>query len=104
MILSFENTEIRSICEDESVAIEVLGPDLARKLHARLADLLAVKTVDMLSEIRVGSPQEINDGGNVPKYKISLSPEHILIFCAINVPVDKVDWSKVKRVKILEIR
>lgn len=104
MVLSFANKQIRELCEEESVAINMLGKEIARKLHARLADLSAVGNVVNLTELKIGSPSEINDNDSIPKYKINLSTQKILIFCAVNVPIDIVDWSQVKRIKILEIR
>ncbi|QOG03477.1 killer suppression protein HigA [Flavobacterium sp. MDT1-60] len=104
MIISFANKQIRELCEEESVAIDMLGQELARKLHSRLADLSAVNTVEDLLLIRIGLPSEINDNDDIPKYKINLSTQKMLVFCAVNVPIDKIDWSKVKRIKILEIR
>lgn len=104
MVVSFANKHIRELCEEESVAIDLLGVELAKKLHARLADLSAINSVGNLEDIKLGLPGEINDNDSLAKYKVNLSAHKILVFCAVNTPFNNIDWYQVKRVKILEIR
>lgn len=101
MYISFNTKDIRKVCEDDSVAQETLGIPVATRLHGRLSDLNVAKSV---FELPVGKPEEFEKG----KYKIDLCDGYILIFGPANtkVPVLEnglVDWSKVDRIKILDI-
>ncbi len=53
MILAFETRTLRMICEDNSVASNKLGPEVASALRDRVADLRAAVTK---SDLIVGNP------------------------------------------------
>lgn len=99
--IAFENRDLRSICEHDDKAKEHYGEQIADKLKRRLADLRAVADV---TELVAGNPAEIGEN----KYKLDLGDHYHLIFVSnhIRIPVlneDKIDWTKVKRIKILSI-
>jgi len=102
--LSFTNTEIRKICEDNTVAKETYGQEVAYKLKSRLADLIAA---DNVMDLPVGNIFMYNNG-DAYKCKIDLSGGYKIIFCQnhVKVPLDdngETNWSKVSRIKILQI-
>ena len=103
MLISFKNKKIRAICEDEIIAIQYLGGEVALKLQSRLADLTAAKCVN---DIIAGNPSEVLNTP-FPNYKIDLLNNYIIIFAANNVELPLlhkgIDWTKVNRIKILEI-
>lgn len=102
--IAFDSRNLRSLCESESIAQSELGIDVAALLKRRLADLRAATSI---SDVLAGKPRIIdaNSGKNV---KINLAQGRILVICA-NHPTnpltssDLVDWSRVSRVKILDI-
>lgn len=105
MQIAFKNKAIRNICEDEVVAINQFGKEIAFKLHSRLADIAAAKNV---KDLVAGRPSEIENNPH-SNYKLNLSNNYILIFAANNVDLPllenkTVNWTKVDRIKILEIR
>lgn len=102
--LSFENKQLRALCERENRAKAVLGDEVAKRLRARIADIDAASTyVDLV----IGSPR-------IVEYKdreclvISLTNDLHLIMIPNhrNNPVDtdgKLDWGRVRRLKLIEI-
>jgi len=102
--LSFENKDLRLICENEVKAHQKLGNEIASNLKSRLADMRAAESV---TDLLVGNPQEIEYKDNTA-YKIDLSSEKCIIFCSVHskTPVlsnGKIDWHNVSRVKIISI-
>lgn len=101
MVISFENIEIRTICEDTDVAHSTLGSAVAVTLQTRLAELIVAETV---KDLLVGDPNELEDE---PFYKIELNDGYRLVFCSNHVkpPVmdEKINWAQVTRIKMLKI-
>lgn len=102
MNLSFENKDLRLICEDEIKALERLGSDIASKLKSRLADMRAAESV---TDLIVGNPREMVYQ-DMPAFKIDLSPKECLIFCPVHskLPVllnGSIDWHNVSRIKLI---
>jgi len=102
--LSFENKELRLICENEKKAKEALGDEIALKLKSRLADMRAVESV---TDLLAGNPREIHYENNIA-FKIDLSSQECMIFCSVHskTPVlstGKIDWHHVSRIKIISI-
>ena len=101
LIISFENKELRSICENESEAQTKLGLNVAMKLKNRLSDLSAANSVN---ELIAGSPSKINDD----LYRINLIENHFILFSSnhIQTPLlesGEINWNEVSRIKILKI-
>jgi proteic killer suppression protein len=102
--LSFDNKNLRLICEDEIKAQEQLGTETAFKLKSRLADMRAA---DSVTDLVVGNPREILNQDN-PAFKIDLSLDECIIFTPVHskLPVlsdGKIDWHNVSRIKLISI-
>lgn len=104
MELSWENTQIRQLCEDEDFAKVKLGPNVAQSLQSRLADLDAASTIE---DLVAGNPAEITFKDK-PCYKLDLGEAARIVFCASNVKIpltndEQINWKKVTRIKIISI-
>lgn len=53
MEVSFETVELRDLCEDESLATEEFGSEIAESLKHRLSDMFAA---DSIHDLLVGRP------------------------------------------------
>lgn len=53
MEISFQTVELRDLCEDEFLAAEKLGSEIAESLKHRLSDLFAA---DSIHDVLVGRP------------------------------------------------
>lgn len=104
MEIAFQTEEIRDICEHASVAEDILGSELANSLRARLADIRAATTMQDLMLFQSESPTQ----GRTPKMAIQVS-KTCEIFLVSNhrshngKAADEIDFSEVKRVRIIEI-
>jgi hypothetical protein len=103
--LAFESKSLRSICENVDHALGEFGTTVAEKLKHRLADLSSCTSVH---DLVVGRPR-IADSGDGRQMIVDLAEGYEMLF-EVNhpkPPVDDtggVDWSRVTRVKILDIR
>ena len=101
MEFSFDTKRLRDICENDILANEELGISTATELRKRLSDLRAAQRIK-----DVFFAESTNDEQDLI-YKINLKNNFRLIFCANHVKNPKkdgvIDWSKVSRVKILNI-
>jgi proteic killer suppression protein len=102
--LAFETLALRTLCECQSKAERVLGIRPAARLRERLADIRAAEAV---TDLVAGMPREL-EGGRQRRYAVDLANGYRLVFCANHnrIPLnetDRVDWSRVTRVKILKI-
>lgn len=104
MQISFDNQQLREICENIEEAEKTHGNSVAAKLMNRLMDLVAAKTI---YDLPVGRP-ETYGGHPFDRYKVDLGENHILIFRA-NHPKNpylengQVDWRRVTRIKLISI-
>lgn len=103
MDLAFEDEQLRAVCIKRGRAIAVLGPDVARELNKRVADVRAAETaLDLLVGTRVV------ENGDSEAMHVSLADGFELILVANHVhnpttASGKIDWAKVMRVKVQEI-
>lgn len=102
--LAFATKSLRQLCENEARAKRDLGGTVAEKLKRRLADLRAAECV---KDLIAGRPHEV-EGATHRHFAVSLCEGARIVFCANHntIPLEKsggVDWSKVSRVKILEV-
>lgn len=99
MVIGFETPELRSLCEDEALAIAAYDAD-ALQLMAALADIVAAPS---LLDLPPGVIQVRNDG------RIAMEYPPIIVFFVSNhknQPVDakgQVHQGKVTRVKVMGI-
>ncbi|MGW0454508.1 killer suppression protein [Gordonia sputi] len=100
MILSFLTRDLRTVCEEQSAAIDRYGIELADLLRARVADLCSASTID---DLPVGNPRVceqtlIVDLGTigvmrwVPSGKSAKPGEDGVL-----------DWAKVDRLELIAI-
>jgi plasmid maintenance system killer protein len=102
--LAFDKKLLRQLCENETRAKRDLGVRVAEKLKRRLADLRAAKCV---KDLVAGRPREL-DGDRCRHIAVDLCEGCRIVFCANHNTIPElgsgdVDWSKVSRVKIIEI-
>lgn len=102
--LAFDSKFLRNICESGDHARSELGPKVAEILKHRLADLRAATSIN---DIVVGKPRLI-ENTEYQYMAIDLCDGHQMVFSAnhLNNPLaesGKLDWSKVRRIKILRI-
>lgn len=104
MRIGFRNPRLRRLCEQEKQATRRLGPDSARKLHARLGDIEAAPCV---TDLQAGRPHPLT-GDREGQFALNLAGGHRLVFSPDGASVPRhddgsVDWSRVTAVQIDEI-
>jgi proteic killer suppression protein len=104
LVLSFENKELRKICEEDAEATCRLGNEAAALLQNRLADIFAAETIN---DILVGNPHK---AGEHPFlfYVINLDKHIQLLFRANNIKHiylknGELDWAQINRIKLVNI-
>ena len=103
MQLAFESVSLRSICENEDLAITALGATIAGTLKRRLADLVAARSI---YELPAGNPRPKQDE---PECWVIDLAENIYLFLQANHPRNplteggNIDWGRVTRVKVTRI-
>jgi proteic killer suppression protein len=95
------NKKLRSLCEQEAVAVKTLGADSARKLKVRLAALEAVACV---AELVAGNPHSLK-GDRMGQFALNLSGGQRLVFSPDHDPCPRhpnggIDWSRVTSICI----
>ncbi|HVP96758.1 hypothetical protein [Methanoregula sp.] len=103
-IVDFASPEIKEICEIERVAKRKLGAPCAKKLKTRLAEIVAAPFV---TNLPAGKPHAL-DRERTGQYAVSLEGLIRLCFEPANSPIPRtpdgrVEWSKVNKVKIVDI-
>ncbi len=104
MELEFETSRLRKLCEDARRATRSLGAESAKRLQARLADLLAAAKV---TELVAGNPHALG-GDRIGEYSVRLSGGHRLVFRPSHNPPPTnedgaIDWAEVVSVRIVFI-
>jgi hypothetical protein len=100
LVISFENEEIRKICEDDTYALNHYEPNVVNKLKNRLADL---ESVTFLSEMAFAF-SEVKTKGDEVSYTIEFAKkEAILSFTPVGLKKGR-SLESVNRIKITDIR
>lgn len=102
--IDFQTAGIKRICEDSREAQRRLGPQSARKLRARLADLQAASR---LAEVTGGRPHPLK-GDRAGQFSLDLAGGQRLLFVPFDDPMPQqdggaIDWPNVRRVRIVFI-
>jgi hypothetical protein len=102
--LAFATRNLRRICENESVAREILGVGVAAKLKARLADLDSART---LAEVVVGHLRPAGSA-RCPDLFLDLTAEKRLVLRVNHskLPLREdgaVEWGRVDRVRLIRL-
>lgn len=105
MEISFKNKGLKDLCEQASLAQRKLGTNMARKLHARLADLIAAPSMADLPQ--AGRPHLLK-GDRAGEFALDLVHPQRLVFepAHSSVPLSEdggIDLSRVTRVCIIWI-
>lgn len=102
MEIGFETDELRSVVEEKEAAENLYGVTTSSKLRARIADITAAKVV---SDLNFALPRTITyQGANC--ICLDIFEDIKMIICSNHPKMAKletIDWSKVKRVRILKI-
>lgn len=101
--VSFENIEIREICENEDLAEERFGSVVAKSLKHRLADISAAKSI---FDLVAGNLKHVK--GAPTDCTIEVGSCFKLLFRASQTNLEKdkngnINWSTVYRIKLLKI-
>lgn len=104
MDITFRDSKLQKLCEQQSVAQKKLGQACARKLRSRLADLVAATSVQ---DLVAGKPHPLK-GDRDGQFALSLQGGVRLVFESANDPVPhkkdgSIDWAKVSVVCIVFI-
>ncbi|MBI5333739.1 MAG: killer suppression protein HigA [Burkholderiales bacterium] len=96
MEIRFKDKRLRELCEKGAVARRTLGDAGARKLQARLADMMAAARV---SDLVAGNPHPLK-GDRRGQFAVDLAGGWRLVFAPANDPIPRrddasVDWSAV---------
>jgi plasmid maintenance system killer protein len=102
--LAFDSKSLRTICENESKAIEEFGPKVANALKHRLAD---IRSATSYRDLLAGDPRVV-DHPNGERLVINLCDGYRMIVRPNHPNNPKTDfgtisWPKVSRVKIIQI-
>lgn len=104
MKVQHSSNHLRRLCHDSAYAQRRLGPDSARKLRARLADLDAAAR---LGEIVNGTPHPLR-GDRAGQFAICLAGGDRLVLVADEEPVrltddGACDWPAVEAIRVVFI-
>ncbi|MEH2119653.1 type II toxin-antitoxin system RelE/ParE family toxin [Nostoc sp.] len=104
MEITFANSKLQKLCEQQNLAQKKLGVNCANKLTARLADLAAVSC---LKELFAGHPHPLK-GDRAGEFAVNLEGGKRLVFKPDNdsIPLTEdgsIDRSKVTVVCIVSI-
>ncbi|NJR31836.1 MAG: killer suppression protein HigA [Chamaesiphon sp. CSU_1_12] len=104
MEITFGDSKLQELCEQEKIAQKKLGQPCARKLKARLANLMAAEVV---TDIVAGRPHPLK-GDRLGQFALDLEGGRRLVFESANepIPVNEdggIDWSQVTEIKIVFI-
>ena len=102
--LAFATRALRAVCEDESQAVAELGPEVARSLLHRLADLRAAcHPLDLpLGRLRFGTEAD------AAHLFVNITDEYHLVLRANHTRPPRSDdgaiaWDRVSRIQLLRI-
>ena len=102
MILAFRTERLRSICENENLAIEAMGARPAMTLRERLADLRAAPTI---KDLPLGRPHVSGEHSELLTFELDAG---FRMVWAANSPVKlrrtaegTVDWDHTRPIKLL---
>lgn len=104
MEITFGDAKLQKLCEQKAVAQKQLGQPCARKLRARLNNLLAAESVQ---DLVAGRPHPLK-GDRSGQFALDLEGAKRLVFESGNDPVPckedgSIDWSKVTHVRVVFI-
>jgi proteic killer suppression protein len=104
MKITFANSKLQNLCEEENLAKRKLGANCAKKLMSRLADIAAVTYV---TQLVTGRPHPLK-GNRLGEFAVDLEGGKRLVFKPDNDPTPltedgSIDWSQVTAICIVFI-
>lgn len=104
MEITFKDKKLRKLCQEQRESQKKLSEKCARKLRARLADLMAAEAV---TDLITGRPHPLK-GDRAGEFALDLDGGKRLVFESANEPVplnedNSIDWSKVTSIRIVFI-
>jgi hypothetical protein len=104
MELAFATRDLRTLCEDLSVAQDVLGTSVADQLKARLADMRAADNVEEFMGLGIPGVMPLDPDAVTVElsqgYRIVMRSNHEV---GPRRPENAEEWRRVRRVQILSI-
>lgn len=103
MIVAFQTDMLRTVCEDDSVAITKLGAPTAALLRERLSDIRAAASID---ELFVGNPRLSGEKMEFLTIDLGIDARFVWTVNHVNVPINddgKVDWTRTSRIRLVKI-
>jgi len=104
----FRSNKLRKVCSQQKVGIKTLGPESARKLRTRMADLEAAPTLEHLRNVPGAGRLHELTGDRKGLLSLDLKhPYRLLFIPADDPPPTKpdggLDWSQITSVTIIDI-
>jgi hypothetical protein len=103
MFIAFQTKALRDLCEDNQIACKSLGPEVAKHLRERLADLRAATTI---TDLLVGSPRTSGEKGDVLIIGLGTVSHMTWVVNHANPPTGEdgmIDWHRVSRVRLIRL-
>ncbi len=102
--LRFASAELRALCECRTAAEQLLGEAAARKLRARLSDILAASDI---RQVVLGHPS-LSQRGRVAFLLSTTRPTRRLVVAVAVSPIPRqsnkqVDWAQISAFEVVEI-
>lgn len=106
MEISFANKRLKKTCESQPLLQRAHGDACGRKVQARLADLGAAASLDVMRHLP-GACEELS-GDRRGELSVRLTGGKRLVFEPANEPLPVrsdggLDWSRVDAIRVLEI-
>ena len=104
MELAFETIDLRTMCENDAIAQELLGVEAATMLKHRLADLRAAESI---RDLPLVVPPDASSNGQATVLVHLCNKIYIVVCSNHRRPPTRqdnaIDWARVNRVRILRI-
>jgi toxin HigB-1 len=102
MEITFSDSKLQKLCEQQAIAQKKLGKDCARKLRSRLSDLEAAASV---RDLVAGRPHPLR-GDRLGQFALDLQGGKRLVFEPANDPIPyqedgSIHWTQVTDVRIV---
>lgn len=106
MIFSFDNKELKDICENEQIALEHFNSKFIIDLHSCLAEIDAAKNLGDLPEILWNKPKKVENRSFHASFPIGT--DGMLLLFTQNHTINRQghideNWFNVSRIKLLTI-
>ncbi|GAB4049452.1 hypothetical protein [Spirosoma litoris] len=101
MEVTYNDPELRLICEDDDVTNEIFSDSIAHAIHKRIADFQAATS---LNDIIIGQLTQLDD----TTFRINLTDDYVLYFSSVNKKMTQnaqgeINKESVNRIKLLRI-